>query len=58
MGLSPSATGKLFLAPRFTAAGTAADPQRLEECYREMNEAREAVDQLYARWAELEAKLS
>ena len=39
-------------------AGAAADPQKLDECYREMNAAREAVDQLYARWTELEAKLS
>jgi ATP-binding cassette subfamily F protein uup len=32
------------------------DGRRLEQAYREMEEARSAVDDLYARWAELEAK--
>jgi ATP-binding cassette subfamily F protein uup len=35
----------------------ASDATRLPDCYREMLLAQEAVDQLYARWAELEAKL-
>jgi hypothetical protein len=29
----------------------------LEQTYREMEAAREAADKLYARWAELEAKI-
>jgi ATP-binding cassette subfamily F protein uup len=32
-------------------------PQRLEEVYREMQSAQAAVDALYERWSELEAKL-
>ncbi|MDQ2777770.1 MAG: ABC-F family ATP-binding cassette domain-containing protein [Acidobacteriota bacterium] len=33
------------------------DPVRLREAYREIKEAQEAVDKLYARWSELEAKI-
>ncbi len=33
------------------------DPARLRVCYQEMLAAQEEVDRLYARWAELEAKL-
>ena len=32
------------------------DAARLHDCYREMLQAQEEVDRLYARWAELEAK--
>ncbi len=35
----------------------ASDAARLPDCYRQMLEAQEQVDRLYARWAELEAKL-
>ena len=35
----------------------AADAVRLQVCYQEMLAAQEEVDRLYARWAELEAKL-
>ena len=35
----------------------ASDAARLPECYAQMLEAQEQVDRLYARWAELEAKL-
>jgi hypothetical protein len=35
----------------------AADAARLQVCYPEMLAAREEVDRLYARWAELEAKV-
>ena len=35
----------------------AADAARLQVCYVEMLAAQEEVDRLYARWAELEAKL-
>ena len=34
------------------------DGRLLEQTYREMEEAQKAVDQLYARWSELEAKMS
>jgi ATP-binding cassette subfamily F protein uup len=34
------------------------DPARLRSAYQEMQEAQEAVDALYARWAELESKLA
>ena len=33
------------------------DGQLLEQTYREMQETQRAVDQLYERWAELEAKI-
>ncbi len=36
----------------------ASDPKRLQAALAEAEEAQEAVDQLYARWAELEAKIS
>ncbi len=36
----------------------AADASRLPQCYQEMLRAQEEVDRLYARWAELEAKLN
>jgi ATP-binding cassette subfamily F protein uup len=35
----------------------ASDAARLPDCYAQMLEAQEQVDRLYARWAELEAKL-
>ena len=35
----------------------ATDAERLHVSYQEMLEAQEEVDRLYARWAELEAKL-
>jgi ATP-binding cassette subfamily F protein uup len=35
----------------------AADAARLQVCYLEMLAAQEEVDQLYARWAELEGKV-
>jgi ATP-binding cassette subfamily F protein uup len=34
------------------------DPTRLQQAYREMEEAQEKVDVLYGRWAELEEKIS
>jgi hypothetical protein len=34
------------------------DPTRLQQAYREMEEAQEMVDTLYGRWAELEQKIS
>ena len=34
-----------------------ADAGRLPQCYQEMLDAQAEVDRLYARWAELEAKL-
>jgi hypothetical protein len=34
------------------------DGRLLEQTYREMEEAQRSVDQLYLRWAELEAKLN
>ncbi len=34
------------------------DPQRLRETYKEMEEAKATVEQLYTRWAELEQKIS
>ena len=40
------------------APETVSDPARIQTCYAEMNEAQAVVDQLYARWAELEAKIS
>ncbi len=40
------------------APDVVSDPKRIEECYREMTAAQEEVDRLYARWAELEAKIS
>jgi ATP-binding cassette subfamily F protein uup len=40
------------------APETVSDPRRIEECYQVLNPAQEEVDRLYARWAELEAKLS
>jgi hypothetical protein len=33
------------------------DDRLLESAYREMEEAQRKVDQLYARWAELEEKI-
>ena len=39
------------------ASGAAADPARLETAYRELQQAQAEVESLYARWAELEAKL-
>jgi len=38
-------------------AEAAADAARLPQCYQEMLDAQAEVDRLYARWAELEAKL-
>lgn len=38
-------------------SGAAADPLRLETAYRELQHAQAEVEALYARWAELEAKL-
>lgn len=38
------------------APETVSDPARIEVCYREQQEAQEAVDALYARWAELEER--
>jgi len=35
----------------------ASDASRLQVCYAEMLAAQHEVDRLYARWAELEAKL-
>ncbi|MBI4891079.1 MAG: ABC-F family ATP-binding cassette domain-containing protein [Acidobacteria bacterium] len=40
------------------APDVVSDPRRIEECYQALNAAQAEVDQLYARWAELEAKLS
>jgi ATP-binding cassette subfamily F protein uup len=40
------------------APETVSDPQRIHECYEVLNRAQAEVDSLYARWAELEAKLS
>lgn len=40
------------------APETVSDPRRIEQCYQAMNEAQAEVDRLYARWAELEAKIS
>ena len=40
------------------APETVSDPRRIEECYQALNAAQAAADQLYARWAELEAKLN
>ena len=37
--------------------GVGRDAARLAEAYREVEEAQEAVDELYERWAELEAKI-
>jgi ATP-binding cassette subfamily F protein uup len=34
------------------------DPKRLASSYREIEEAQITLDALYARWAELEAKIS
>ncbi|MBV9038187.1 MAG: ABC transporter ATP-binding protein, partial [Acidobacteriaceae bacterium] len=36
----------------------ASDPKRLQAALAEIDEAQETVDQLYSRWAELEAKIS
>lgn len=33
------------------------DGRRLEQIYREMEEAQKTVDELYARWAEIEQKI-
>ena len=38
--------------------GVLRDPVRLEQVYREMEEAQSAVDTLYTRWAELEEKMA
>ncbi|WP_321473063.1 ABC-F family ATP-binding cassette domain-containing protein [uncultured Paludibaculum sp.] len=40
------------------AASTAGDARRLEASFQAMQQAQAEVDRLYARWAELEAKLS
>ncbi len=48
-------TAKRALLENFQVAS---DPKRLQTTLAEVEEAREAVDQLYARWAELEAKIS
>ncbi|MFN3321979.1 MAG: ABC-F family ATP-binding cassette domain-containing protein [Bryobacteraceae bacterium] len=34
------------------------DPARLQDAYRQLEEAQDLVDRLYARWAELEAKIT
>jgi len=36
--------------------GVAADPERLELCWQELNQAEAEVERLYQRWGELEAK--
>ncbi len=36
----------------------ARDGRLLEQAYREMEDARKAVDAIYARWAELEQKMA
>ncbi|MBV8707092.1 MAG: ABC transporter ATP-binding protein, partial [Acidobacteriaceae bacterium] len=36
----------------------ASNPKRLQAALAEIDEAQETVDQLYSRWAELEAKIS
>ncbi len=43
---------------RLEAPETVRDPARLEACWQEVRAAQEEVDRLYARWAELEEKLS
>jgi ATP-binding cassette subfamily F protein uup len=43
---------------RLQAPETVRDPARLEACWQEVRAAQEEVDRLYARWAELEEKLS
>jgi ATP-binding cassette subfamily F protein uup len=48
-------TAKRALLEKFQIAS---DPKRLQATLAEVEEAQEAVDQLYARWAELEAKIS
>jgi len=40
------------------APETVSDPARIQTCYAELGEAQAEVDALYARWAELEAKIS
>ncbi|MGB9610400.1 MAG: ABC transporter C-terminal domain-containing protein, partial [Bryobacteraceae bacterium] len=42
---------------RLQAPETVCDPAKLEACWQEVRAAQEEVDRLYARWAELEAKL-
>jgi len=37
-------------------SGVAADPERLEQCWQELNQAEAEVERLYQRWGELEAK--
>ncbi len=44
-------------AKKATVAEAAADAARLPQAYQEMLDAQAEVDRLYARWAELEAKL-
>ncbi len=44
-------------AKKATVADAAADASRLPQAYQEMLDAQAEVDRLYARWAELEAKL-
>ena len=39
------------------APDVVSDPKRIEQVYRELSAAQAEVDALYARWAELEAKL-
>ena len=39
------------------APETVSDPVRIEACYKDLQEAQSEVEALYARWAELEAKL-
>jgi ATP-binding cassette subfamily F protein uup len=43
---------------RLQAADVVVDARKMEDAYRESTAAQEAVDALYARWAELESKLS
>jgi ABC transport system ATP-binding/permease protein len=38
------------------APDVVSDPVKLQECYERMQQAEAAVETLYARWAELEAK--
>jgi ATP-binding cassette subfamily F protein uup len=40
------------------APETVSDPVRLDVCYRDLQQAQAEVEALYARWAELEAKLN
>ena len=47
-----------LVALKFLPDSSVRDPRALERTYSEMLSAQQAVDVLYARWAELESKLS